>query len=158
MDLYKYTDPYQMSLMLPILTFRIKALARGVILLAMCVSENIHTHLREGKWKFQGGGGLKTQILSMKVWNKTEISTKISGGRGQTKNTLHGRGQIFSTTMQIAKLHHVLPRHGCMFAFALSYRSMCQHCCPWQTCYYVKCYFLVNAKLCPPPHPIAETW
>ena len=34
------------------------------------VPENIHTHPKEGHWKLQGGGGLKSQFESVKLnWN-----------------------------------------------------------------------------------------
>ena len=71
------------------------------------VPENIHTHLKEDNWKFQGGGGLKSQILSKESRNQN-WNFQQERWKGEVKqNTLHGRGMNIFRTMQMANLHHV---------------------------------------------------
>lgn len=58
------------------------------------VLENIHTNLKEGRWKFQGGdrGGVaKATIFKGKYESKPEFPKGWRGG-GQTKKILCGRG------------------------------------------------------------------
>ena len=52
------------------------------------VPEKIHTHPMEGQWKFLGGGGLKGQNDSSKVY---EAKLKFPGRKGVCKTkTFHG--------------------------------------------------------------------
>ena len=49
---------------------------------AYCVvPENIHTHPKEGYWKFQGGGGVsKAQFFKEKYGTKMELPEEVGGG------------------------------------------------------------------------------
>ena len=43
------------------------------------VPENIHTHPKEGKWKFQGGGGSKAQFFKGKYGTKMVFLEGVGG-------------------------------------------------------------------------------
>jgi len=63
------------------------------------VPENIHTHPKEGYWKFKVGGGSQKPNFLRKVRTKYKLSTGIGGkvgGRDSKQKAIHGRDMDIS--------------------------------------------------------------
>jgi len=63
------------------------------------VPKKIHTHPKEGHWKFPGGGGDKSQNFRSKVWRLTGISWREGKGGAKQKPSVEGEW-IFPGTAQ----------------------------------------------------------